>query len=135
MRLRVSGVPRETLPAYWPIVAPMLKPALERGGDNCTMSDVFGNIQSGRCMLWVVEDESVVAAMVMHLPEDRDSLMVWLMGGRDFDEWQPLAQPLMQRYAREAGRTYVEAYARPGLAKKLRKQGWITRHELIAVEA
>lgn len=135
MPYTVKGVSRETLDDWWPVVEPMLSPALDRGGDLLSISDVKEHIRSGRCMLWIVEETTVVAALVMHLPDDRDSLMVWLMGGRDFSDWQPTVQPLLQRYARDVGRTYVEAYARPGLAKKLRKSGWRTRHELVAVRA
>lgn len=135
MPYKVSGVPCETVADFWPDVLPMLAPAMKIGGDNTTPAELLDMLRGARCALWIVEDIEIVAAMVLHFPHDRDSLMVWLMGGRDFDAWQPVAQPLLQRYARDHGKRYVEAYARPGLAKKLRRDGWRTRYELVAVEA
>ena len=134
--LRVEGVSRETLPNLWPVLASLLQPALDIGGDNVTMDEVYGYLMAEQCMCWVVvDDEAIVAALVITLPADRNSVMVWLMGGRDFDAWRPLVEPLLKRYARDKGKPFVEAYARPGLGKKLRKAGWRVRHELVALEA
>lgn len=132
---RVEGVPRHVLPDVWPTVAPLLDRALARSGDDITIDDVARYIDSGRCMLWLVKDTGLVAALVMHLPDDRDSLLVWLMGGKDFREWEPEVAPLLQRYAREHGRRYVEAYCRPGLSKLLRRSGWRPRTTLMALES
>ena len=120
----------------WPVVEPMIQAALDRGGDDIPASDVKALIADKRASLWVVrEGGEIVAAQVMHLPDDRDAVMVWLMGGRDFIEWQPVMQPLLQRYAREHGRRFVECNARPGIGRILRKQGWRTSHELVRLEA
>ena len=110
----------------------MLIPALERSGDNIPITEVFDHIASSKASLWVIkEDDQVIAAMVLHLPDDRDSLMVWLMGGKDFKDWCDTAIPLLQAYAQQHGKHWVECNARPGIGRELRKHGWRTTHELI----
>jgi len=88
-------------------------------------------------MLWVVLDEAddYCGCLVIHVMPQRDSLMVWLMGGTDFDAWHQDVQGLLQRYAREHALSKVEAYVRPGLSRKLRKSGWRTANVLVALDA
>lgn len=135
-RYKVEYV-HSALDEAWPVVGPMLQQALDRGGDDIPLAEVRDSIADRKAALWVVigDNGEIVAAQVMHLPDNRDAVMVWLMGGRDFLEWQPIMQPLLQRYARQHGRGYVECNARPGIGRALRKHGWRTSHELVRLRA
>ena len=128
MSYRVYGVSREILPALWPTIEPLLRPALDRDATVKDTGDVFDALDRETCALWaVMQGEVLVGVLVLHLEVDR--LVVWLMGGYDFDKWHEVVEPLLVRYAEEAGVPSVQANVRPGLGRKL--GAWRKRSELV----
>ena len=126
-RYRVQGVTRALLPHVWPLVEPMLSPALERDGA-WDSGEVYDRLDCEQCVLWIVlDDDVIVAAMVIHLRGP--ALVVWLMGGRDFRCWAHVVEPLLMACAREQGVERVQANARPGFGRLL--PHWGKRYETI----
>ncbi len=130
MPYKVEGVSRETLAGYWLEVSHLLKPALEQDDDEISMSQLFDQIDHGSAMLWIVRDKEIDGALVITLKPS--SLMVWLMGGKDFDKWHYVVEEHLIRYAQEHGRAKIMANVRPGLGKKLKN--WKRTQETVVLD-
>ena len=126
MPYRVEVVDLDALPSIWPQIGLMLSNALARAYFRPRFAE------DGHALLWVVsQSRDIVAALVIHIDTRRRALSVWLMAGRDFDDWIGVVMPLLGRYAREHDLKAVEATVRPGLQRKLLEHGWRTRQVIM----
>lgn len=133
--MNVVGVRPDELAEAWPRVALMLSDALARSGDAHTLTDVRQSLEREESMLWLVMDaDTAVAGLVSYVSDERSALTVWLLSGRSLDAWVGDVQPMLVRYAREHGLRYVDAYMRPGLAKRLQAHGWKTVQVISRIE-
>jgi hypothetical protein len=132
---QIRGVAPGELATVWPAAALHLAAALARSGENYTLGDVRELIERADAMLWIVLGKNGIdGALVIYVSPRRHALTVWLMGGERFAEWVDNAQAALVRYARDAGLARVDAYMRPGLARKLRVNGWRADQVLASLE-
>lgn len=135
----MSLVPREDLKTIWPVVAPLLAPAVSYSHGRLGMSSIFDAIQDQRNTLWVIYDSSLTVraaftTRVAHYPK-RSLVVVETAGGRGMNDWLGLVQQTFRDYARDLGADGVEMYGRAGWARALRRYGWTQTMVLCEVKA
>lgn len=125
--LQVSAVPSQVLDIVWPEVATMLDKAVQTTRPRYNIESVRKELDRGTLLLWLVLDETTpVAAFTTRIadyPKSRGLCMDWI-GGSRMNEWLPLAQPLMERYARDHECTHLEGYGRKAWGRWLQRYGW-----------
>ena len=125
----LRGIRPDELQHYWPNASKRLAAALEHADDGTTLDEIKQQILDGRSMLWEYGDKMSVVLSV-----ENNRLYAWLIGGRDLDEWIDELIEAMKRYAKESGMSGLQAVTRPGLARKLRRKGWVTQAEMIRMD-
>lgn len=102
--MTVSSIALEHLSIAWPVLWPMLEPALLVGADE-KKPDVRALIANGHAQLWaVIENGAPVAAVVTEItlePEKRCRL--WLVGGTRMKEWALAFIEAIEPWARAWG--------------------------------
>lgn len=113
----------ELIEKMWPVVAPLLEPAVKRSNGCYETSDVYADIQTGHQELWVDVDENdalkINAAMTTMFDRypRKKSLKVVFAGGKKMKKWFPEFVELIEGYAKENGVTMLECYGRSGWSK------------------
>jgi hypothetical protein len=139
MTWNVAIIPPAGLKTLWPIVAPLLAPAIRYSAGRIDMRSTFEWLMDERYQLWVVhgEDKVVIAALVTReawYPR-RGMLTVDLCGGSNLVEWASDATRVLRNYARDAGLEGVELFGRRGWARALKPYGWTGEVVLVEVNA
>ena len=105
----------------------MLGKAVQTTYPRYDIDSVRTEIDRGTLALWLVLDAATpVAAFTTRIadyPKSRGLCMDWI-GGARMAEWLPLAQPLMEQYAKAHGCTHLEGYGRKAWGRWLQKYGW-----------
>lgn len=132
MRLSLRVIPSIELDGVWKEIAPMLERPLTFANDGTTIGDVYEQLKSRQSMLWTASTDKTVMALV--LTNENNWLYAWLIGGSGIDDWLGELLRHMKRYAREFGYRGLKTVTRPGLARRLRKEGWKTEAEIIRIK-
>ena len=126
-QLQITVVPAAVLDVVWAKAAEMLGKALKTTRPRYNLDSLRAELDRGVLVLWLVLDgtEPVAAftTRIADYPESRGLCMDWI-GGARMAEWLPLAQPLMEQYARDNGCTHLEGYGRRAWGRWLQKYGW-----------
>lgn len=111
----------------WPVVYPMLAPAIERTRGRLDEATVFKNLVTGELVLWLICRNGPIGAgvtQVFNWPSGLRVARILVAGGRDHTNWFDKLDAL-EEWAREQGCTVLEAWGRPGWEKALTKaKGW-----------
>lgn len=119
-------VPRAHLEALWPVVAPLLQPAIDRTDGRISADTVRQSLESTHT-LWIISDgDHIAAAMTTRVAEYplKKMLVVECIGGSQLKQWQPVAIKALTGYAKDNALNGIEMYGRPGWAKSLSAYGW-----------
>lgn len=123
----VSRVPRQDVVALWPVVYPMLAPAIKRTRGRLDEATVFRTLVAGELVLWLICRNGPIGAgvtQVFNWPSGLRAARILVAGGRDHTTWFDKLGALEQ-WARDQGCTVLEAWGRPGWEKALTKaNGW-----------
>lgn len=106
--------------AGWAIAAPLLKPAMKRGG-LYRFADLERGVLYGNSLLWLVlEEGSAIAAVVtdLLLTDDEKLCFITACGGSRMRRWLPLIAKI-EAYARAERCTRVRILGRRGFARLL----------------
>ena len=129
-------VSKEHVAGLWPVVAPLLKPAVDRSGGRISMDTVFASLEQGTHLLWIVADESTITAAfttrVAQYPLKR-MLVVECLGGSRLREWVSDTNDTLIRFAKDSNLDGIEMYGRNGWSKALAPYGWKTSMVLCEV--
>jgi hypothetical protein len=135
----VSLTPASELSRLWPVVAPLLAPAVQRSGGRLDMSSVFQWLTEQRYLLWVAygPDRVISAAFVTRgaVYPKRKMLVVELAGGSEMQSWVSEGTRVFRAYARDAGLDGVEMFGREGWTRALKAYGWKQAGVLCEVSA
>lgn len=136
MTWHVKSIPVEGLADVWPIVAPLLAPAVIRSGGRNDMRSVFRQIRESYLILWVArEDDKVVRAAfttrVAEYPLKR-MLVIDCAGGEGMLEWLDEVTSTFKRFAADSDLDGVEMYGRTGWVRMLEQRGW--NHTMVVCE-
>lgn len=128
MTWRVQSIAHDELGRVWPVVAPMLAPAVERSEGRYDMRAVFDDLRNRRSLLWVVYDDRGVVhaaftARGVHYPR-ATWLVVDFLGGAELALWVETCDRVLAEFARDAGYDGVELVGRRGWARALSAFGW-----------
>lgn len=128
-------MPQADISIAWPIVSPLLAPAIERSEGRISSKSVVQWLLDGRYVLWLAhEDETVSAALVTRIARYpcKNMLTVDLCGGRQLNGWLDEADRVFRAFSRESGLDGVELYGRTGWARALKRLNW--RQSAVLVE-
>lgn len=115
--------------AGWAIAAPLLRPAMRRGGLG-SFAELERGVLYGHALLWLaLQDGSAIAAAVTALVvTDADKVcLICACGGIRMHEWLPLIARIEQ-FARAEGCARVRLMGRKGWARMLPRY---TQHRII----
>jgi len=126
-QLQITVVPPAVVDVVWPQASAMLDKAVQTTYPRYNIESVRAELDRGTLALWLVLDSATpVAAFTTRIaayPKSRGLCMDWI-GGTRMREWLPLAQPLMEQYARDHGCTHLEGYGRKAWGRWLQRYGW-----------
>lgn len=119
--IAVDGVELDSLAAVWPIVKPMLVPALDRGE---TALGLLADLMAEEAQLWAIyEHGKIIAAVVTEVLEEDDGRRecnIWAAGGTGINRWADYVE-MIEDWARENGcRAVVVEKTRPGMQRLLK---------------
>lgn len=117
----------------WHKLLPFIERAIEQAPDEMTPEDVRERLRNQFYYAWAIHDgpklHAVLVTEVAQYQYYRVCRVV-LLSGEDFEHWRHL-EGILEMWARDAGCKYIEAFTRPGLAKKLYPDGYRHTHCLI----
>ncbi len=87
--------------------------------DRTTPEEVLSGILEGRYQLFRYPKGIVITQITGHR-----RLLVFLLAGKDFEEWKSETTRDLKAFARLNGISIIESYSRPGLEKVLKTEGW-----------
>lgn len=138
MTWTVIAVPREGVKTVWPVVAPLLAPAVEVSHGRMSMRSVLTWLLDGRYLLWVAHQEDLVVHAAFLTREaqypERRVLTIDGCGGTQLDGWLEEADRVFRAHSRQAGLSGVELYGRPGWARALKQFGWQQSAVMVEVD-
>ncbi len=120
-------VPRDHVPALWPVVENHLERAIERAGGRISGQTVMKSILDGTHLLWIISDgDKISAAMVTRIAEYplKKMLVVESLGGSELKHWLPVAFNALKGYAKDMSLSGIEMYGRSGWTRALAPYGW-----------
>ena len=100
-------------------VEQLIRDGIERD-ERYTPEEILAGIKSGEFQLFRYPKGIVVTQVTGH-----NRLLVFLLSGKDLDEWKKQATQDLKDFADLFGIDVIEAYCRPGLKKMLRDVGWV----------
>lgn len=133
--IEVGIIPPDQVSDIWPVVEPLLAPAVDRGGGRMSMNTVRQSLTNGTHLLWVAhEGNDILAAFITRVAQYplRRMLVVESLGGRDLGEWVEKVNQTLLRFASDNGCSGIELYGRPGWVKALKPYGW--KHSMVVCE-
>lgn len=116
----ISAVLTSDIPVMWPLVEPLLEPAVDRSQGRWTKQDAFESLAMGIQQLWIAYmGERVICAWTT-LPTyypSKKMLGIQFLGGSEVEHYMDEGMERVLRYAKESGFDGVEVIGRPGLKK------------------
>lgn len=126
--MKIVAIGKDDVQVIWPVVAPMLAPAVRLSRGRITTKSVLEWLVDGRYLLWIahLDDRTPVAAFVTREARypGKSMLTIDLCGGNNLEGWLDEADRVFRAHSRQSGLSGVELYGRPGWARALRRLGW-----------
>lgn len=139
MTWSVKSIEAPDVLTIWPVVAPMLEPAVALSGGRVTMRTLRKGLLARQYLLWVAypEDRVIRAAFVTRVAiyPARKLLTVDCAGGSEMDGWLETVVQTFRAFARQSGLSGVEMFGRPGWTRALGKHGWHQTGVLCEIDA
>ncbi len=105
----------------WPVVGPLLEPAVKCSHGCYELDDVLADIKAGKQALWVDWEggQHINAAMTTMFDQypRKKTLKVVFVGGRHMKKWLPEFRSLVEAHAKRNGADAVEGFFRKGWVK------------------
>jgi hypothetical protein len=118
---RILPVPREMLPAMWPVVVPWLTKGLA-AATNSSLPSIWQSVEGGWETVWCLFcDHDLKGAFVAGLRDDDDGryLALYALGGSNMRAWITEVDAAMQAEARRLGVDRVRFAGRPAWLRVL----------------
>ena len=117
-------IPHDYVLNIWGEVEPLVNKALKHNDDELTSDDVLQNLLDRSSVLWVgVQGKEILMAVVAEFvvfPRKKAlRILTWATkSGYDYELWMK-EFPKIEHFAKVNGCSFIEAWTRKGLAKKL----------------
>jgi hypothetical protein len=109
-QIQITVVPPALVDVAWPDAKEMLLRAVKATRGVYDIGSVERGLASGEFVLWLVLDGTKpIAALTTRIceyPNGRGLALDWI-GGERMREWLPMAQIVMERYAKDNGCTHL----------------------------
>ena len=119
-RTLILPVLEKDLDVHLPLCMEILAPAIARQSQNASAQDVENSVRDGTSLMWAIHvGDTLEAAMttcVVKHPQ-RLTLKIEFMAGSKMGVWMDDAMELLEKLARDAGLSAVEADGRKGFEK------------------
>lgn len=121
----ISQVTNETIDQIWPAFSAKIRRALK--GSHYPESHYYDSVKSGSMQMWAAHENEVYAVGIVSVLEHKDhlSILVEVIAGERLNDWIEEVGPVLHKFKEITGATTIEAFCRPGLAKRLK--GWKTK--------
>lgn len=113
-------VPQEDIEYWWPLLAPLLRRAVERVESDLSIEEIQERACAGTLRLWLAENDGRVcmAAASGEIRIGTETVThIFALGGDDMDEWLGPCLTEFERLARLNGITRVRLNGRPGWSR------------------
>lgn len=123
--ITIAYVRDEDVRSFWPLVRPLLLPAIRYGHGKYRIEDVFKQLTAKTAMLWVAQrGEKIIFAMVtkVNLYPQSKTLTVFI-GGGDLDGMLALREEV-EDYSLQIGCDAIECHGRPGWVRVMKQFGY-----------
>lgn len=142
MTWSVASIPADRVAGVWPLVAPLLAPAVDRSGGRIDLMTTFDWLEEARLLLWTASTDydgtrrirAAFTTRIAHYPL-KSMVVIECCGGSDMHLWVSTANEVFRGYAQKAGCAGVEIYGRAGWSRALRKFGWSQTMVLCEIDA
>lgn len=126
-------VPASHVPQYWPSIARLLQPAIDRSEGRCTAGQVLDMAMGGSSQIWLVVDRDTKVFKAAAVTEKRPYvgeafINVSLIAGFDMAQWLDVFITELKTYAKFNGAKGIEFLGRPGWVKALKPYGFIRKN-------
>lgn len=135
-RMELEAIPWMYVPQAWPMVEPLLQRAVDQQTwPEMLLEDVYSFLMARDMQLWAVIDRSTSmfkaagVTQILVYPRKKVARLV-LVAGEDMDEWTNSLESV-EAWAIANGATFVDAFCRPGLAKKLKPHGFTSVYVVV----
>ena len=127
--MNIVGVPGVEVAQWWPMLSPLIVPALESSEHNTLEAQaVYEAIAQGRMgCLAVIDDKVLIAVQTVEVAEDEDGhkfLNLVTTAGHRLDEWQDMLAEKLDRLAVELGVDEIRTRGRMGWLRQLKRNGY-----------
>lgn len=116
--VRVVGLAKENVSAWWPKVADYVEKAIVKGPGALDMADLRKGCEEGWYQLWlIIRDPEVIGCGITQIVDEpyRRVLEIVAIGGRELKQWLPLDKYVGARAKQEMGCEAVRVFCRPGI--------------------
>ena len=105
-----------------------LKPHIQRVIDKCDCDDDVDSVMekalSGRCQIWAIPDRKGVIITELQEPKRHKQLFVYMVSGKDADEWLDDAEKELVEFAKYLGCDRIISMGREGWGKITKRLGY-----------
>jgi hypothetical protein len=128
--LEFSMVHQELLDKCWDECEKILKRSVKRSNGRVTIDDIYRDIDSGKCQLWIVyniHDLKIIGCSVTFLreyPTELRMLHIDHIAGISMDDWIEGGLELLENFCKDNGYDGIEGVARHGFWNWVKNKGW-----------
>jgi len=128
--LEWSMVHPELLDKCWDECAKLLRRSVKRSGGRVTIDDIYRDVDSGRCQMWIVydvHDLKIIGCSITFLkeyPTDLRMLHIDHIAGIKMDRWLKDGLEMMADFAKKNGYDGIEGVGRAGFWNWFKNMGW-----------
>tara|TARA_R110000822_G_scaffold777_18_gene3491 strand:- start:1771 stop:2223 length:453 start_codon:yes stop_codon:yes gene_type:complete len=128
--LEWSMVHPEVLDNCWDECAKILKRSVKRSGGRVTIDDIYRDVDSGRCEMWIVYDTvslNIIGCSITFLkeyPTGLRMLHIDHIAGIKMNWWLEDGLNMMSHFAKKNGYDGIEGIGRTGFWNWFKNMGW-----------
>lgn len=136
--VEVEGILAGQVAEIWPVVAPLLGPAVEVSGGRMNMDLLKAGLEARDTQLWVarIGDETVGAWVTTLTTYAASAKICEIMfcGGHAIEKWMPKGLNVTEAWAAEQGYRVIEVVGRSGWDRMLKPFGYAKRYVVLEKE-
>lgn len=126
--MKIIGISSEHVETLWPVLVPLIAPALEHDHNDLSLDAILADIKAGKyCCLAVMDNDEIIAVQTAQIfTEDNGNRIFNLVttAGTRLDEWQDLLSGALDKLAKEFNCQYIHTRGRLGWLRALKRNGY-----------
>ena len=130
--MRVTGIPKDHFPAWYPSLEWAFQSFAERSAGDATAEDLAGQVMAETSQCWIVWDNTVKAVALTEVQEGRKKAIVMThCAGEEREDWQEMLVNTIRDWARSIGAEKFGTVSRPGWTPFLKQMGLRETHRVM----